>query len=162
MFDQLVGQFLQSGAGKDVLTQLGQKGIEGPAAQAALTATAEGAAQQAGGAGGIAGLLGGLVGGSGGGAAGAVAGLLGGSGAAAAPGAGGGMLAAMTGPVAQFVAQKTGLAPAMAQTVVGIALPKLLELIQGQGASAAQAPTAQAPAQGGAGDLLGALGGLLK
>ena len=56
----------------------------------------------------------------------------------------------MTAQIAQFVAQKTGLSPAIAQAVVAAALPKLLELLQGQ------APATAAPTAG------GFLGGLLK
>jgi hypothetical protein len=108
MIDQIVGQFLNSGEGKGVLDQLKQQGVDGPQAQQAVSATAEGAMQQvsAGGGGGLAGMLSGLTGG------------------------GGGQSAGMASQVTQFVAQKTGLSPAIAQTVVSAVLPKLLELFQ--------------------------------
>lgn len=91
-----------------------------------------------GGGSGLGGMLGGLTGGGAaapGGGGSSLGGLLGGltGGGAAAPGAapdGGGMVAMLATPVAQFVAQKTGLAPALAQTVVSAVLPKLLALVQ--------------------------------
>lgn len=128
MLETIVSQFMQSGAGKDVLSQLKQRGLDGAQAQSAVSATAEGAMQQVS-RGGVGGMLGGLLGG------------------APAGGAGGGLAAQVT----QFVSQKTGLSPAIAQSVVGVALPKLLELIQGQ-----------APAAGATPSPGGLLGGLLK
>lgn len=127
MLENIVSQFMQSGAGKDVLSQLKQRGLDGAQAQSAVSATAEGAMQQVS-RGGVGGMLGGLLGG--------------------APAAGG-----IAAQVTQFVSQKTGLSPAIAQSVVGVALPKLLELIQGQ---------AQAPAAGATPSPGGLLGGLLK
>ncbi|MBX7113218.1 MAG: hypothetical protein K1X64_02700 [Myxococcaceae bacterium] len=154
MIEALVNQFLQSGAGADVMNQLKSHGLEAPQAQAAVQATAEGAAQQLGGAGGgglgelAAGLLGGASGG--GGLGGLAAGLMGGASTTAASA---GNLAALAGPIAQFVAQKTGLAPAIASTVVNVALPKLLEMMKGAGGAALP------PASSG---IAGMMGGLLK
>lgn len=154
MIEALVGQFLQSGAGTDVMNQLKSHGLEAPQAQAAVQATAEGAAQQLGGAGGgglgelAAGLLGGASGG--GGLGGLAAGLMGGGGV---PAGGTGGIAALAGPIAQFVAQKTGLSPAIATTVVNVALPKLLEMMKGAGG-------ATVPAAGSG--IAGMMGGLLK
>ncbi len=130
--DQLVGQFLQSGAGADILKQLQGQGLDANQAKSAVTATADGAMQQ-------------LQQGSGGGLAGLAGNLLGGQ-------AGGMNLASFAGPISQFVAAKTGLSPAIANTVVSLVLPKLSELIAGQAAK----PAAQA---GGLGSMLG---GLLK
>lgn len=152
MIEALVGQFLQSGAGNDVINQLKSHGLAAPQAQAAVQATAEGAAQQLGGAGGGLGdMAAGLLGGAGGGGLGGLAAGLMGSGGAAASGAGN--IAALAGPIAQFVAQKTGLSPAIAATVVNVALPKLLEMIKGTGAAAV--PTA-------GNSIAGIMGGLLK
>jgi len=108
MIDQLVGQFLNSGDAKGVLAQLQQQGLDGAKAQQAVSATAEGAMQQVsqGGGGGLAGMLSAVTGG------------------------GGGQSSGMASQVTAFVAQKTGLSPAIAQTVVSAVLPKLLELLQ--------------------------------
>lgn len=133
MLENIVSQFMQSGAGKDVLSQLKQQGLEGAQAQSAISATAEGAMQQVS-SGGIGGMVGGLLGG-------------------AAPAQGAGAGAGIAAQVAQFVSQKTGLSPAIAQSVVGVALPKVLELIQGQ---------AQPPAAGAKPSIGGLLGGLIK
>ncbi len=145
MLNMLVGQFLGSAAGADVLGQLKNKGLDGPAAQAAVTATAEGAMQhlavQGGGSRGAAGLAGAL-GGAGGGLGALAGGLLGGG--AAPAGGGGATVSAIAAPVVQFVAQKTGLSPSVATMVVNTALPKLMELIQSHGA--AKPPPAAGPA----------------
>jgi hypothetical protein len=171
VLEQLVGQFVQSGAGKDILAQLGQQGLEAPQAQAALTATAEGVMQHGAGAGGLAGMLGGLMGGdssaAGGlgglGALGGLVGMLGGSAPAGSGAPAGGGLAAMAAPVAQFVAQKTGLSPAIAQMVVSVALPKVIEMFTGAHAAAASGqPAAPGAAPAAGGMLEGLLGGLLK
>lgn len=108
MIDQLVSQFLGSGDGKSVLDQLKQQGLDGAQAQKAVSATAEGAMQQVsqGGGGGLQGMIQGAA------------------------GAGGGQSGGDASQVVSFVAQKTGLNPAMAQTVVTAVLPKLLELFQ--------------------------------
>lgn len=141
MIEELVGEFLKSSDGKGVLAQLKQQGLEGPKALEAMNATAEGAMQQlgGGGGGGLAAAASSLLGGSGAGGLPGVAGSLGGSlggassGAGIATGATGatGGLAAIAGPIAQFVAQKTGLQPALAHTVVSAALPKLLDVLKG-------------------------------
>ena len=49
MRDQLVGQFLQSGPGKYVLSQLTQKGLDTPQSQARLWSPPELGTQHAGG-----------------------------------------------------------------------------------------------------------------
>lgn len=94
----------------------------------------------AGGGGGGGNPLGALLGGGGGGGLGALGGLLGGAPAAgAAPGAAAANpLAGLTGPIGNFVAQKTGLAPAVAQTVVAVVLPKVVAYFQSSGAPAQQ------------------------
>lgn len=124
MVEELVAQFMKSGAGADLLAQLGQKGIDAGKAQSAVAATAQGAVeqlgQQAGGLGSLAG-LGQLA-----------SGLLGGTGGAP----NGGALQSLVQPVSAFVASKTGLQPAMATMIVSAALPKLMELIQGKGGGA--------------------------
>lgn len=124
MLDQIVGQLLQSGTGAELMKTVQAQGLSAEQATAALSATAEGALEHSGG---IAGLLGG-GGGGGGGLASMAAGLLGGNNAAP---AGGSSLAHLAPTIASFVAQKTGLAPAMAQTIVSLALPKIEELIKG-------------------------------
>lgn len=134
MIEGLVGQFLGSSQGANILSQLGAQGLTKEKAQEAVEATAEGAVKNAS----VAGLdLSSLIGGTGGlgGIAGKVGGMLGGllhGSPAATPGtpATGSPLAALTGPVSEFVAKKTGLAPTMAQSVVNVVLPKILELVQ--------------------------------
>ncbi len=122
MLDQLVGPFLQSGAGAELLKNLQSQGLTPDQATTAVNATAEGTMQQAAGGGGsLASLAGGLLGGA----------------------SGGGPINSMIAPVAQFVAQKTGLAPGIATMVVTAALPKLLSLINGK----AGAPGAGAEAK---------------
>ncbi len=141
MFDAIVGQFLQSGTGADLLQQLKSKGLTPDKATEVVQATAEGATEQLSG-GGIGGLLGGL-----GGLGGLAAQALGG-------GSGGPDLASLVGPVASFVAQKTGIKPELAASVVSMVLPKLMELVKGGGASAGKSESG--------GGLGGLLGGLLK
>ncbi len=123
MFEAIAKQFLQSGAGAELLKQLQGQGLSADEASSAVHATAEGAAQQ---------IPGMLTGGT--------------------PD-----LASLAGPVAQFVAQKTGISPAIAQTVVSAVLPKVLELVKGTAAGAATQGIPGAPAGIG-----GMLGGLLK
>jgi hypothetical protein len=115
MLDKLIGPFLQSAEGSELLKNIEGQGLTRDQASAAVNATAEGVSQQQGGAqGGIGALAGGALGG----------GALGGAGSG-----GGGMV----NKVAQFVAQKTGLDPAKAQSVVAMVLPKLLNLVKGAG-----------------------------
>lgn len=121
MFDGLVDQLLKSGAGAELLQTIQAQGLTAPQAMGAVTATAEGAAQHMGSSGGLAGALGGLLGGGGLGA------LLGNSAPA------GGSLGGFAPAIAGFVAEKTGLAPAMAQTVVSLVLPKIEAMISGAG-----------------------------
>lgn len=141
MLNVLVGQFLGSPAGSDVLGQLKSKGLDGPAAQAAVTATAEGAMQQLGLHGGGTTVVTGLLGGAGGLGA-LTGGLLSGGAAPAASGVG--TVGAMAAPVAHFVAQKTGLSPSVATMVVNLALPRLMQLIQSHGATTALPPAGAA------------------
>lgn len=143
MIEQLVGQFMQSGAGTDVISQLTSKGLDAGQAKGAIAATAEGVMEQMGGS---AGGLGAMLGGAG----------LGGMSGDLAGGAGAGALGGLIQPVSNFVAAKTGLAPAMATMVVTVALPKVLELIQGKLGSA----DSGASATGGLGAIGGKLGGL--
>jgi hypothetical protein len=138
MLEMLVGQFMKSANGAELLGHLQKQGLTQDQAQNAVGATAEGAMQQ--------------LGGSQGGGLGGIAGMLAG-------GLGGGQpngqlpsLSAMTQPVAAFVSKKTGLQPAIAAMVVNAALPKLLELLKGRQGNEQR--------QDGGG-LAGALGGLL-
>jgi hypothetical protein len=105
MIEQIVGQFFQSGAGQDVLRQVQEHGLDEPQARSALSATVEGALQQTKKDGGMESQASGLS-----------------TGAQDA--------SAIAARVAQFVATKTGLAPELAQKVVSVALPKVLELIK--------------------------------
>ncbi len=121
-----------------------------------------------GGGGGLAALAGMMGGGAatpaagaapaGGGLGAMLGGLMGGAGGAA-PGAGvaAGPMAMLVTPVSQFVAQKTGLAPAMAHTVVTAALPRLLAFFMGAKDAAPGAAAAPSPAANPAGDLLSSL-----
>ena len=180
MLNELVGRYLNSADGSDLLKNLTAKGLTEQQATQAVTATAEGAVEQ-GGAGGagapdLASLAGGLLGGgglgalgglfggaptapgasAGGGMAGMLGGLMGGNTEApASPGTSANPLAALIAPISQVVAQKTGLAPALAQMVVTAALPKLLALFTG--APAAGAKPDAAPAATGPADLLSSL-----
>lgn len=143
MIEQLVGQFLGSQAGQSAVAELGAQGLSPQQANGAVTATAEGVAAQLGGGGGanplgaFGALLGGgggspfgaLLGGGDGNLLGALGGLLDGGSTNAAPG-GSNALAGLAGPIGKFVAEKTGLAPALAQTVVSVVLPKVVEWFQ--------------------------------
>lgn len=141
MLDALIGQFMSSDQGKGTLQELQGKGLSPQQSTDAVKATAEGATQvggldlgalAGGGSGsgkGVGGLLGSLAGGGGQSSGGGLGGLLGGGLGGGGPGASSSMLA----PVAQVVAQKTGLSPQMAQTVAAVALPKVLSFIQAKG-----------------------------
>ncbi len=152
MINELISSVLQSGPGAALLKEVQAKGLTAEQAHSAVTATAEGALKQ-GGEGGLASLAQGLLSGAGSGGLASLAGSL--MGGASGPAAS--SLTSMVPGIAQFVAGKTGLDPAMAQTIVSLALPKVLELIQNhtQGAG----PTS--PPDGGLGGLGGALKGLL-
>ncbi len=147
MIENIIGQLLNSDAGAELLKTVQAKGLSAEQATSAVKATAEGALSQ--GEGGLASLAGNLLGGSGGLAS--LAGSLLGGGSAAAEGSSG--FAAMVPAISQFVAQKTGLDPAMAQTVVTLALPKVMELLR------SQAPAGTTEAGGKPGGLLGGLFG---
>lgn len=140
-------------------------GLLGSGGLGGLAGMLGGSGGAAGAGGGLGGVLGSMLGGSGtAGAGGGLGGMLGGMlGGAATPAAGGaGSLAALVAPISQFVAQKTGLAPAMAQMVVSTALPKLLALFSGAGGAAAGAAPAGAAAPSAGGSLGDMLGSLLK
>lgn len=154
LLNALVGQFLKSSEGGSLVQELKGKGLTEDQATHAVTATAEGAAQQAPGDAGGLGAVAGLLGGGGLGA------LLGGSVAAPAPAAPAGATPA-PGALVQFVAQKTGLSPAMAQVVVSTVLPKVMAML-GQPAAAPGAAPAAAPAAPAGGDLLSAMGSLIR
>lgn len=127
MIEQLVGQFLGSADGKNALSELVGHGLDQQQATSAVTATAQGLASQLGGDGGnpLA-AIGGLLGGSGGGnPLAALGGLFSGNDAG-----GGAPLNALAAPIANFVSEKTGLAPQLAQTVVSVVLPKVLAYFQ--------------------------------
>lgn len=103
MIDQIVGQFFQSGAGRELLQKVP---LDERQARAAVQATVEGAMHHSKSEGGMESEASGLSNGTQ--SAGAIA-----------------------SQVAHFVAQRSGVAPALAQQVVSLALPKVLELIQG-------------------------------
>ncbi len=147
MIDQLIGQFLSSQDGKSTVAELSAHGLDQQQATSAVTATAQGVASQLGGGGDPLSAL--LGGGSGGAVLGALGGLFGGgsSGAEASPLGGLGSLlgggssaasnplAGLAGPIGHFVAEKTGLAPALAQTVVSVVLPKVVAWFQSNNAA---------------------------
>jgi hypothetical protein len=170
MLNELVGQYLKSTDGSGLMKELQAKGLTEQQAAHGITATAEGAINQqpegaggpstAGALGGLAGMLGGggLAGMLGGGglagmlSGGGLAGMLGGAPAAGAPAAPGGVS-----PLAQIVAQKTGLAPLMAEVVVAAVLPRLKAMLMGPPAGAPAEGAAPAAPAAGAADLLGSL-----
>lgn len=127
MLDAIVNHFLQSKEGGDILAQLKTHGLDRTRAAAAVHATAEGAMEQLG-AGGIAGVLGGE-----GGLEALAAGVMGNP-----SGAAGGTAGDLAAPVAHFVAQKLGLSPTVARTVVDIVLPRVLALLPPKGGPATQ------------------------
>jgi hypothetical protein len=142
MLQDLVTQFLGSGAAAETIASIAQKtGLNEGQARQAVQATAEGTAQAAEEGGGLSALAGSLLGGGGGGLAGLAGSLLGGG----APAAG----SPLVDTVAGLVADKTGLSRELARTVVGIALPKITEFFQ------------KASVGGGKGGGGGLLGGLL-
>lgn len=123
MLEGIVKQLMSSSQGSDILSQLKQEGLSPDKAQEAVQATAEGAEKH----GGAAGFdLGGLMNGSQGNL-GSVAGALGGMTGAGSSGAG--AVSKLTEPVTQFVKEK-GFPEGVAQKVVSVVLPKLLELVQ--------------------------------
>jgi hypothetical protein len=126
MIDGFVKEFMSSSQGSNVLSQLDQEGLSPDKAQEAVQATAEGAMQHGGSAGlDLSGLLSGSEGGFGG-----IAGALGGmTGGAKGPAASSGALSKLTGPVTEFVAQK-GFPRGVAEKVVSVVLPKLLEMVR--------------------------------
>ncbi len=148
MINELISSVLKSGPGVELLKEVQAKGLSPEQAHSALAATAEGAMQQ-GGEGGLASLAQGLLSGASSGGLASLAGSMLGGGSA--PAAGG--LTAMVPGIAQFVATKTGLDPAMAQTIVAMALPKVLEMVKNH--------TDGAPTATDGGGLGGALKGLL-
>lgn len=170
MLNEIVGRFLKTSEGGGLVKDLRAKGLTEQEATSAVTATAEGAMTQDDPAAGDGGALGGitaLLGGQGGGALG---GLPGRAPAAAPPAAqpGAPAPAAQISPIAQMVASKTGLTPAMAQMVVNTALPKIMGLLGLDEAPAAGAPAAGAPVSADAkppaagGSLTDVLGSLLR
>ena len=136
MLEQIVSSFLGSSEAGGLVKSLTGLGLTPEKATAAVSATAEGTKAAVGDAG-IGGLLalasddggplsalGGLLGGGGGG----LGGLLGG---------GGGAPTAMMGPmvdqIAGFVASKVGIDAAMAKKVVGMVLPKIIDVAKSKG-----------------------------
>lgn len=116
MFENLVGQFLDSAPGGALLKKIEGYGLEPSKAREAFGATVDGTAQQLGGAGAnIADMAKTLI-----------------SGGAPAPGRTAG-IESLVAPVAQFVAGKVGIAQETALSVVGAALPKVMELLRGVG-----------------------------
>lgn len=144
MLEQILSSFAGSSEAGSVVRSLVDSGLSPTKAQEAVVATAEGA-KEAVGQGGIGALLS-LAGGGGGGGGlmGALGGMLGGGSGAAAPAAGGSFAGPIADQIAGFVAQKVGIDPSMARTVVNIALPKVIEFVKSKG-----------------GGLGGGLGGLL-
>ena len=129
MLQQLVTQFIASGAANDTIAQVTQQtDLDENQAREAVQATAEGTAEAAG-DGGLADVAGSLLGGGGlGGLAGS---LLGGQPAGGQTG--GAVPPQLAQTVTRLVAQKTGLSPAVAGVVVSLALPKILELFSPDG-----------------------------
>lgn len=137
MLDQIVSSFVGSSEAGALVKSLAAQGLSPEKATAAVTATAEGAKEAVGDAG-VGGLLA-LVSDDGDGPLGALGGLLGGGSSTS-----GGMSGPMVDQIAGFVAGKVGIDAAMAKKVVGMVLPKLIELVRDK--------------EGGG--LLGGLGGL--
>ncbi len=131
MLEAMLDQFMKTSDGASILQSLTSSGLSPQQAKETVTATAEGMTAQ-GGQGGIdlGSLATGLLGGSGGGGLGQLAGMLGGGGEASSS-ASAGNLDGLVGPVAQFVAQKVGIAPAMATAAVKLVLPKLSAMLTG-------------------------------
>lgn len=127
MWNELVGQYLESADGGELLKQLQGKGLSEQQATQAVTATAESASGSPGRGMVLSHVTGGLL-----------ASLKGAPSTGAAPGGATG--AANT--IAQVVAQRTGLTLPMAQTVVSMVLPKVMSLFSGAQASAPRAPSA--------------------
>ena len=123
MIEGLIKQFMGSSQGSSVMSELSKEGLSPDKAQEAVQATAEGALKH----GGAAGIdLSNLLGGSGG-VMGSVAGALGGMGKGAS--LTGGTVAKLTGPVTQFLEDK-GFPHGVAQKVVNVVLPRLMEMAQ--------------------------------
>ena len=129
MLEAMLDQFMKTSDGASMLQSLTGAGLSPQQAQQVVTTTAEGVASQ-GGQGGfdVGAITGGLMGGAGGGL-GQLAGMLGGGGTSAS--AATGSLDGLVGPIAQLVAQKVGIAPAMATTVVKLVLPKIAAMLTG-------------------------------
>lgn len=121
MFENIVGPWLKSPEGEQLVRDLGSQGLDSAQAERAIQATAEGVERQArtGGilsqGGGMGALAGGMLGGHGEGAASVPPGLL--------------------APIAQFVADKTGLSQPVATQVAAAILPRLLAHLHAKGAA---------------------------
>ena len=105
MLETIIKQFFQSGTGSSVVDQLRQQGLDAAQTRSAIAATIEGAMKESAAEGGMTNQTSGLS-----------------AGAESASG--------ISPQVAQFVAQRAGIDPTIAQKVVSIALPKVLELVQ--------------------------------
>jgi len=125
MLQQIISSFVGSSEAGGLVQSLAAQGLSPEKAQAAVVATAEGA-QQAVGDAGVGGLL--ALASDGDGPLGMLGGLLGGS-----AGASAGMSGPMVDQIASFVASKVGIDPAMAKKVVGMVLPKIIDLAKDKG-----------------------------
>lgn len=132
MLDDLVRQFVASGAGQEVIQQLTGQGLTTRQAQDTVEATASSAAQQVSGGGGLGGMLGGL--------GGALGGMLGGGSASS------GVPQQLVETIAREVSTRTGLSQDMAKMAVNAVLPKVIEFVKSQmGASPANPSEITAP-----------------
>ena len=126
MLVQIVSSFVGSSEAGGLAKSLAGLGLSPDKATAAVTATAQGA-QQAVGDAGIGGLLA-LANNDDDGPLGALGGLLGGSSSTSSA-----MMGPMVDQIAAFVASKVGIDAAMAKKVVGMVLPKLIEVVKNKG-----------------------------
>ena len=123
MLEQILSSFMGSSEAGGLVQSLAAQGLSADKAQAAVAATAEGA-QQAVREAGVGGLL--ALAADGDGPLGMLGGLLGGASTSA------GMAGPMVDQIAAFVAGKVGIDPAMAKKVVGMVLPKIIDMAKGK------------------------------
>ncbi len=122
MIEGLIKQFMSSSQGSSAMSELSKEGLAPDKAQEAVQATAEGALKH----GGAAGIdLSNLLGGDS--KLGAVAGALGGMGKGAS--LTGGTVSKLTGPVTRFLEER-GFPHGVAEKVVNVVLPRLMEMAQ--------------------------------
>ncbi len=125
MLEQVISSFMGSSDIGPLVQSLAARGLSPAKAQDAVAATAEGAKQAVGDAG-VGGLL--ALASDGDGPLGMLGGLLGGGAIASA-----GMAGPMVDQIATFVAGKVGIDGATAKMVVGMVLPKIIEVAKSKG-----------------------------